>query len=343
MLFSVIIPVYNKKNYLLECIDSILQQPLCKQGEVEVVLIDDGSTDGSSQLCDELAEKHLQIIKVIHQKNSGSFLARRKGYACASGDYIVSCDADDKLSLDFFYEIKNILKNQRADIIFFNMFLWNGAECKKYFDNIFTKNEICQISINQVIQSLLLDEIPVVTSMACKVVKKECLNIDKDYLEYSNVSMGDDTIQSAELFKPGQKFYYLNKSLYFYRTGSGMTAKFDEKYWEKFKIVLEAIKKRNNVWKISDFDNWYYIKVINVACQSVTQSSYEKNITFKRRKQYLTKIAEDSLYQEAFLRSQTVSRYKNMKKRYKLINFLLYHKCYLLLDCILRLKSNIKD
>ncbi len=339
MLFSIIIPVYNKKDYLSECVNSILQQSLCNQGEVEIVLIDDGSSDGSSQLCDELAEKHPQIIKVIHQENSGSFLARRKGYACAAGNYIVSCDADDKLSLDFFHEIKKILKDQEADIIFFNMFLWNGAEQKEYFNNIFTKKEICKININQVIQSLLLDEVPVVTSMACKVVKKECLDIDRDFSEYSDVSMGDDTIQSAELFKPGQKFYYLNKPLYFYRTGSGMTAKFDEKYWEKFKIVLEVIKKRNEIWKINDFEDWYCLKVINVACQSVTQSSYSKNMTYSARRQYLRKISEDLLYQKAFVRSQTVAKYKNIKKRYQLINFLLYHKCYLLLDCILRLKS----
>ena len=339
MLFSVIIPVYNKKDYLSECVDSILQQSLCKQGKVEIVLIDDGSSDGSSQLCAELAEKYPRTIRVIHQKNSGSFLARRKGYSCAAGDYIVSCDADDKLSLDFFYEIRKILNNREAEIIFFNMFLWDGTEQKKYFNDVFTKGETCQININQVIQSLLLDEVPAVTSMACKVVKKECLDIDKDYSKYSNVSMGDDTIQSVEFFKPGQKFIYLNKSLYFYRTGSGMTAKFDEKYWEKFKIVLEVIKKRNEIWKINDFEDWYCLKVINVACQSVTQSSYEKNIAYKKRRQYLIKISDDPLYRKASIKSRTVAKYKDIKKRYQLINFLLYHKCYLLLDFILRLKS----
>lgn len=88
---SVIIPVYNVKDYLRTCVESVLKQ---SYQNLEVILVDDGSTDGSSQLCDLLAKKDNRIV-VVHQDNKGSGVARNVGLTYATGDYITFVDSDD--------------------------------------------------------------------------------------------------------------------------------------------------------------------------------------------------------------------------------------------------------
>lgn len=87
---SVIIPVYNIKDYLHQCIDSLI----CERTDYEIILIDDGSYDGSSAICDEYAEKY-NIVKVFHKKNGGVSSARNLGLRNAKGEYIYFVDGDD--------------------------------------------------------------------------------------------------------------------------------------------------------------------------------------------------------------------------------------------------------
>lgn len=95
---SVVIPVYNCKNYIEETVMSIVKQPIQVQ---EIIIVDDGSTDGSGQICDLLSRRIHNII-VIHQENSGVSVARNQGLKKSVGDYIVFCDADDVWEDNFF-------------------------------------------------------------------------------------------------------------------------------------------------------------------------------------------------------------------------------------------------
>ena len=88
---SIIIPVYNVGIYLEKCISSCLEQTYKR---CEIILVDDGSNDGSEKICDDYAKKDARI-KVIHQKNQGVSSARNAGMNCAEGDYIAFVDADD--------------------------------------------------------------------------------------------------------------------------------------------------------------------------------------------------------------------------------------------------------
>ena len=93
MTFSVVIPVYNVKEYLEKCIDSVLAQT---SDDTEIILVDDGSTDGESdQICDRYAETNPDQIRVIHQENGGLGAARNTGFRAAEGEYVIFWDADD--------------------------------------------------------------------------------------------------------------------------------------------------------------------------------------------------------------------------------------------------------
>ncbi len=93
-IISVIVPVYNVKNYINRCIDSILNQSF---SNFELILVDDGSTDGSENICEEYALKDSRI-KVIHQKNAGQAAARNNGVKAAKGEWIAFIDSDDSVN-----------------------------------------------------------------------------------------------------------------------------------------------------------------------------------------------------------------------------------------------------
>ena len=111
--YSIIVPVYNAEQYLAECLESILAQDA--ETEYEVILVDDGSVDGSGRLCDAYAARYGHI-RVIHQENGGVSSARNAGLAHASGEYIFFCDSDDLLSPSFFTVI-DALRSSGPDMI----------------------------------------------------------------------------------------------------------------------------------------------------------------------------------------------------------------------------------
>lgn len=97
---SVVIPAYNCKDYIEETVMSILKQP---RQVKEIIIVDDGATDGSGEICELLSQK-VENITIIHQKNSGVSVARNQGLKKALGDYVVFCDADD-IWVDYFLTI----------------------------------------------------------------------------------------------------------------------------------------------------------------------------------------------------------------------------------------------
>ena len=109
---SVVVPVYNVKTYLETCVDSLLRQTLT---DIEIVLVDDGSTDGSGALCDELAARDPRI-RVVHKENGGLSSARNAGIRAASTDLVGLVDSDDYVDDDMFALLYRNLKKEEADV-----------------------------------------------------------------------------------------------------------------------------------------------------------------------------------------------------------------------------------
>ena len=105
MLLSVIIPVYNVEHTLERCVQSVLAQDV---PDMEVILVDDGSTDGSSALCDTYGNK--KNITVIHQDNAGLSAARNTGLTVAQGRYVTFVDSDDYLDADLYPSLMKVLQ-----------------------------------------------------------------------------------------------------------------------------------------------------------------------------------------------------------------------------------------
>ena len=111
-LITVIIPVYNIKEYLPRCVKSVSSQTY---DDLEIILVDDGSTDGTSQLCDKLAAEDMRI-RVYHKKNGGSSSARNAGLMLAEGSYIGFVDSDDYIEPDMYEKLYAGIKNSGCSI-----------------------------------------------------------------------------------------------------------------------------------------------------------------------------------------------------------------------------------
>lgn len=111
-LISVVVPVYNVEEYLPKCIKSIVSQTY---REIEIILVDDGSTDKSAKICDEAANKDNRII-VIHKENGGLSDARNKGIDVAKGKYISFIDSDDYIEPTYFEYLYDLLEKKHSDI-----------------------------------------------------------------------------------------------------------------------------------------------------------------------------------------------------------------------------------
>ena len=112
---SIIIPVYNRERHLEECVNSIL---LSIENDVEIIIVDDGSTDGTSEICDKL-KKRSKCVKVIHQPNKGVASARNTGLSAASGEWIAWVDSDDLVSASYIRTLKKCIASIDTDIIIF--------------------------------------------------------------------------------------------------------------------------------------------------------------------------------------------------------------------------------
>lgn len=139
---SIIVPVYNVEKYLSQCLDSLINQNIPSK-EYEIIIVDDGSTDSSSFICDEYANNHSNIC-VIHQKNQSLSVARNNGLKQAKGEYIYFVDSDDYIENNIISQLYKIAKDNDIDILFFDYYkeYLNGKSVSNNsFSNI-KRNEI---------------------------------------------------------------------------------------------------------------------------------------------------------------------------------------------------------
>lgn len=339
MLFSVVIPVYNVEKYLDECIQSVISQIDTIDGGCEVLLIDDGSTDNSGKICDEYKQKYPEIIKVFHKENQGLLLTRRYGFERAFGTYIINCDSDDLFEKGMLATLeKNIIKYNKPDIMLFNYYKYINEEDKHIaYSDVFSIGDDCLVEKETVLQEFLKNHS--VVSLCCKICNRNCFEVKKNYEMFSKVGNGEDTLQTIELFNNAQSFVYINKAMYDYRMGSGMTGKFDSNYYWGFKKVLLEIWKQKNVWNIIEFNSLFSVKVLQTAGRAISQSRYNKWDSTYDQMQYLMTIGNDSLVKKAFNYMYEIR--KNLQRSHLLLLVLIKHKQYWLICLILKMKNKM--
>lgn len=238
-MISVVIPVYNAKKYFPECLDSLKSQSV---KNFEIVLVDDGSSDGSSELCDRFKkDNHDLNVQVIHQENCGQLLAHRVGMKAAHGDYLVFLDADDALRSDSISIIQEIIANQAPDIIAFNYCRDDTVNYEKNSSQIKNLNPGCyeDCSYGFIKQITSGGEF---NNLATKAVRKSLIDLNTDYTKWASLMHGEDYIQVLPIIDSSNNLVYINEVLYFYRENpESSTRSFKESQIQDLETVFNQV------------------------------------------------------------------------------------------------------
>ena len=247
-MFSFIVPVYNTSKYLDQCMESLLSQ---KGADFEILLIDDGSTDNSGEMCDSYAEKNPDIVRVIHKENEGLLLTRRRGFKEAKGEWFINVDSDDYIAPDLLESVVKAIDRYQPDMVMYNyQYFTNADEITPSKINIPNESVFNVDKKEQVYTHRLLTND--INSMCMKALKREIVDIDADYNDCEIRNMCEDAYQVLPLFTNANKLVYLSTPLYNYRKGQDSitaTRSFDD--WMASKICFLQTERYLDIWNIS--------------------------------------------------------------------------------------------
>lgn len=211
-LISIIVPVYNASKYLEQCIESILVQTY---KELQIILIDDGSTDESLKICRQY-QRQDNRIKTISQSNGGSVSARKAGLRIATGTYIGFVDADDYIEPDMFERLHEKLKEYNADFIHSGMITNN----KKFFDY---EDGIVDFTIQnraEFIRENVFRKQKIFNALWSKLFKADL--VKKAFLSLPDEQcFGEDLLCMCNYLSECRRFYLLKDAFYHYRVYDG--------------------------------------------------------------------------------------------------------------------------
>lgn len=283
---SIIVPVYNTKKYLSDCLDSIKNQTY---RDFEVIIIDDGSTDGSSEICDDFAKIDTRF-KVFHNKNMGVSASRNYGLEMAEGEYIAFCDADDAIHPDYLYELVTNIEQKEADIVI----------CSYYYRSLkgdrhlFKRYKSGYISTNELFERIFIcDDIG--GFVWNKLFRKSTIGNARFDI---NLQICEDTFFICEIVKPKCKIYFLNKPLYYYlirqdsatnSINSIITNNRTSKYSEVFNKILANFELTNEVKRY--IKSGIFIRTVSVKCNYKIANGMDKafirNLNSDARKNFI--------------------------------------------------------
>ena len=236
-MISVIIPVYNVEAYLKKCVDSVLQQTY---SDIEVILVDDGSTDGSGAICDEYALQDARV-KVIHKENGGLSDARNQGMEVSSGDVISFIDSDDYVSHLFLEILWEAMEKGDCDVAALKKCcdFWDGEDCAGLSEIKNVKNvEYC--SSHEAVERMFYMDIE--TGAPFKLYKRHTLNNVKFPVGYYY----EDVATTYKTFLNGNKAAIVDADIYAYRKRKDSICRqaFSEKKLSALKIFDEILDDR---------------------------------------------------------------------------------------------------
>ena len=283
---SVIVPVYNCEKYLEKCINSILSQTF---DDLELILINDGSSDNSGKICDEFKEKDSRV-KIVHQKNMGVSVARNVGLDVSEGKYIGFIDGDDYIESDMYEFLYNNIKKNEAEVAICgiaNIFMKNNGSEKltrqtSNFSGVKVLNG--EKAFSESLKSKIFSVNPVNKLFDKKLFKGEHFpegKISEDAFLIPKVLLkANKVVCSSDI-----KYYYIRHE------NSITTSNFFDKDWnvtEAYLNHLNTIKKHYpKLIKEAEFRYfWSYTYVLDkmiVSKNKVSKSDYDKALKFIRK------------------------------------------------------------
>lgn len=288
-LISIIVPVYNVESYLERCLESIMNQ---SYSALQVILIDDGSTDNSGKICDSYKEKDNRFV-VIHKENGGVSSARNVGMDLSVGYYIMFIDADDYIDVDYCHSLLDIALEYKADVACCSLIGSNGETSFPIDELSCDTSEIKEVSLKK--YDFEFSKWYSINGPVCKLIKASLVNGFEKLRFDPTLCVGEDLVFYVQLMKKSQSCVAMAKPMYHYylREGSAMHIKDFEhiyseiKAWEYVCDMLEedGILKEKSSEKLLYYTYWFSYEISLKMLKNKNISKKIKKIFWGCRKQ----------------------------------------------------------
>lgn len=320
MKISTIIPIYNTATYLEKCINSIINQTIGFEN-IELILVNDGSTDNSEKIIKKYTKKY-KNIKYIYQENSGQASARNNGLKCANGEYISFVDSDDFIEPDMYLELYEAAKKDKFDIVTCD---YTFLKKKKneyvsfYFESDPNKNFIimntgpCNMIINY------------------NLLKKEKFEFPTGII-YEDLAIIPSLGINAKI-KHICKSYYN----YFIREDSTMNKK---EYSPKIENIFDSLDILYNKFKEKKVVDKYYSEIEYLYIRRLMMSASLRFISYSDPNKCINKISDEM--KQKFPNWKKNKYYKKLPFKQKLVAILTYKKYKTVLKVLLNLNNRRK-
>ena len=293
---SIVVPIYNGENDIDNCVKNL--QSL-NYDNLEFILVDDGSTDGTAKACDDVAARDSRF-KVIHQKNSGPSISRNAGTSIATGEYLLYFDVDDELDPNIVRDNVKLAIEENADIVMFSFWYhildtgkkWNNSlgkdfagDDKEFFDNYLVSaidREIYNAPWNKLFK--------------CSFLRDNDLHFIPEYSIYEDALFVSMTLQHARRIVVNDKPYYVYKL----RKSGSLITKYVDNYFESVtRLYDEALKYcskyENNEVQIRRFSMFY----VSLVTTNLKRISSKKDMPVKRKIELIEAIWENEKFRYA--------------------------------------------
>jgi glycosyltransferase involved in cell wall biosynthesis len=337
---SIIIPVYNTEKYLRECLDSVVNQTL---RDIEILCVNDGSTDGSLAILREYEAKDSRI-KVIDKENEGVSIARNTGLELSIGEYILFVDSDDKIDTKLCQKTYGKAIGENLDIVFFNFIYYSERKFQCHHNESKVKVFLPEMCKKQNIIPFLM----IYPEVWYTIVKKEIF-IKNSVFFPPGVKMAEDQLVTWKVCCLASRFGFIPENFYYYRQRDGsatytMSYKFEEIY-----VAYDGIKNfllSNPCYE--RFLDLFYYKTHVSCCRAFfyLSSKEEQNHCIQYMKQLMDETdhafftRKYLIYQkQSYLKENFLTNYFR-KSFYKHINGCIFHSVlFFLLRAVRQLKS----
>ena len=289
---SVVVPVYNVEEYLPTCIESLLDQDIT----IEIILINDGSTDDSGMIADQYANQDKRI-KVIHQENGGASAARNAGLEIAQGEYIAFIDSDDWVKQNSLGELYREATKHQADMVMGNMLFYYQDGSLSNPSNPAPK-DICNILLSGKDGFVKLAKANVYSSMACNYIYCKKF-LDKIQASFEEGIMCEYELWSPVVFYQADKFLITDINFYYYRQREGSVmhaSSLRQRMKALFRVgnrLTEFAGHLDFMGEDGEFKNWLYVNIFWIYSKAFMFLSRIKDTSYVVPQYHLDRFWRD--------------------------------------------------
>lgn len=293
MKFSIIIPVYNAAQNLSACLDSVLKQTY---RNLEMILVDDGSTDESGTLCDQYAKLFPSRVRVVHNENQGQVKARACGIANATGDVVLFVDSDDCLRIDALELLETVFEQNKCDMVLFNASM--DEQFSKDFPGFdFENGQRFSGNGKKVLLQMMITT-PMLNPLWLKATRTDVVKgIDERFFTVSLKNAGDLWF-SMPMLSAAKDIVYLDQNLYYYRSRPGsIVHSYNPQRHRSIKKVHQEMERFIDQWEMPELHPVHYAREVHgwVEClKLLLHNERRPNVML------MQELAEDAYFRNAY-------------------------------------------